>query len=60
MCLPSHFSRHLKVTMDDECLIVIALALTLPQPRKRTTWSKDWYLKRQSLSHCKLTEGTVF
>ena len=41
--------------MDEDCLIAVALALTLKTPRrKRSQWSKAWYLKRNSLSHINL------
>lgn len=47
--------------MDDECLIALALALLLKKPRKqRSKWSKDWYLKRKSLSHVNLMKELHF
>lgn len=40
--------------MDEDALIAVALALTLKQRKKRSQWTKAWFLKRNSLSHLNL------
>lgn len=42
------------MSLEEEDLIAIGLALTLKRKKKRSKWTKDWLLKRDTYSHTNL------
>ena len=42
------------MSLEEEDLIAIGLALALKRKKKRSKWTKDWLLKRDTYSHTNL------